>query len=276
MVELNDNIGIKIYVDHNKITIKGIELQKKLLKLFISMKIHHSLISIFDIADYYDIQKKIKDHHKTIPRYPYIEINGELWGEGYMVEEKLENVMELCKDLMGYKVDDSNEVVNAFMENREMSSEQSKESNAKLEMGILGSSLNLIEWLSYGLISNRWNPWSSPSTPVDEVEPLDDSHFECEVVRTNWYGRGQLRNYRFTPKAIYRLCDNAIRTTLFYNQIKELVITDKKNIIIKFKDDEDQYIQAIDSDINKIVEIVTSRAYLTPSGENLYVSSVVV
>ncbi|KAF2073077.1 hypothetical protein CYY_005603 [Polysphondylium violaceum] len=271
MVELYDSFGIKIYVDHNRTTSKVIDLQKKLFKIFLSRKVPHSLISIFDIAYHFDIQKRIKAHSQKIPRYPYIEINGKLWGEGDMVESRIEEIDVLIKELVNRKVESTaNEksLVDAFLSDTEPTDIESK---PNLEIGYIDSSLNLIEWLSYGIVSNIWNPWRLPSEPVI---PQDSADIEFEVVRTNWYGRHQYRTYRFTPSEIYRIHNNTVKATLFYKDIQLLTKVDSKNIIIKILNCEDQYIQAVEEDISKIIEVVTSRAYLVPFGENEWKSSV--
>ncbi|KAN0000292.1 hypothetical protein ACTFIZ_000713 [Dictyostelium cf. discoideum] len=271
MVELYDTFGIKIYVDHNKTTIKGIDLQKKLAKFFLKKNIPHSLISIFDIANNFEIQRRIKEHSKKIPRYPYIEINGQLWGEGIEVEES-EEMDEILKDLINYKIQateeqENNSIVDAFIAGNTMVAVQPE----TLSIGYLDSGLNLIEWLSLGIVSNIWNPWAIPTQPLDK-----ESDFEFDVIRTNWYGRHQFRKYRFTPSEIVRINSQSVKATLYYKDIQQLDQTNKKNIIIKILNGEDQYIEALEDDINKMIEIITSRAYLVPNGENQWVSKITI
>jgi len=275
MVELYDNFGIKIYVDHNRTTAKVIDLQKKLFRIFLSIKVPHSLISIFDIAYHYDIQKKIKAHSQKIPRYPYIEINGVLWGEGDMVESKVDEISELVKDLVNYKVETNEhekKLVDAFLSDTQPTSTELPK--PVLEIGLIDSSLNLIEWLSYGIVSNIWNPWGAASSTEESPIPQDSADMDFQVVRTNWYGRHQYRRYRFTPSEIYRIHNNAIKATLYYKDIQSLTKVDSKNIIIKLLNCEDQYIQALEHDVSRIIDIINSRAYLVPNGENEWKSNV--
>ncbi|EGC38817.1 hypothetical protein DICPUDRAFT_45609 [Dictyostelium purpureum] len=270
MVELYDSYGIKIYVDHNKTTIKGIDLQKKLAKFFLNKKVPYSLISIFDIANNFDIQKRIKDHCKRIPRYPYIEINGQLWGEGIAIEDSPQ-LNELISTLIKYgnEENENNKIVDAFISDKIEDIEEIEQKET-LSVGYLDSGLNILEWISFGLVSNIWNPWSTPIEPVN-----DEADFECDTIRTNWYGRHQYRKYRFTPTEIYRIHNNLIRTTLHYRDIQQLILVDKKNIIIKILNIEDQYIQALEDDIIKMIDTITSRAYLVPDGESKWISNIV-
>eukprot|EP01132_Coremiostelium_polycephalum_P002702 gene2702-3353_t len=305
-----DIIGIKIYVDHAKTTIKNIDLQKKLIRFFLSNKIPHSLISIFDISTNYEKQKQIHTHCVKIPRYPYIEINGELWGEGLLVEDKKEEVLELVKDLINHNQSESTPIIDAFIKNTPLVDElinTKKQEEDSLQLGYIASGLNITEWLVFGLVRNIWNPWGSTSTTttttptennininsnssdessdennsnestIDTALPaIQDADFECEAIRTNWYGRNQIRIYRFTPSEYYRICDGTIKATLYYKDIKEVVLTDSKNLIIKIQNGEDQYIQALEKNVKKIIEIVTSRAYLKPDQENTWISNVLI
>ncbi|EGG13890.1 hypothetical protein DFA_11651 [Cavenderia fasciculata] len=277
-METNILKGIKIYVDHNKTTIKGINLQMTLARFFLHNNVHRSLISIYDIADDFEKQGAIKNHSKKIPRYPYIEICGKLWGEGWSVEENKEEVLELIQPLMNLIQDNQDsEVVEAFLNNKELSKEtlQQHQQSEELALGYIDSGINITEWLLFGAVKGLWNTaWQSTG---DQLETQDeDVEFECQVIRTNWYGRHQFRQYRFTPYMIQRLHDGAVKATLFYNDIKEVICTDKKNIIIKIQNSEDQYIEGLEKDIGRIIDIVTSRAYLRPNEDNTcWVSAVI-
>ncbi|GAM21382.1 hypothetical protein SAMD00019534_045570, partial [Acytostelium subglobosum LB1] len=272
-MDINSNIGITIYVDHKRTTNKGINIQLYLAKFFLQHGVHRNYIMIYDIAYNYDKQAEIKKHSIRIPNYPYIEINGVLWGEGAMVEEKKEEVLALIQPLVGIiPTDEKSEIIEAFVNNKVVTEEEIKEESESLQLGYIDASINVTEWLLFGLVKGIINvAWQA--SPM-EVPKLEDSDYECKVIRTNWYGRHQIRTYRFTPSEIYRMDEGVIKDTLYYVDIKELVCQDQKNIIIK-NTKEDQYIQGKEKEVAKIIEIVTSRAYLTPNGEGVWTSTLV-
>eukprot|EP01133_Synstelium_polycarpum_P011415 gene11415-13304_t len=263
---MDEIYGIKIYVDHNKTTIKGINIQKNLVKFLLNIGVHGSLISVYDIANNFEKQGAIKTHSKKIPKYPYVEINGQLWGEGWSVEEKREEIIELIQPLLNIVPEERSVVVDSFMGDTELDKNQIPTDT--LQLGYIDSGINITEWLLFGIVKGFWNStWQTSATP--EPEPCD---FECDAIRTNWYGRHQFRRYRFTPSEFYRIQDGVVKATLYYKDVKELICTDKKNIILKFEGTEDQYIEATEKDIAKIIEIIQSRAYLSPNGENNWIS----
>ncbi|EFA81054.1 hypothetical protein PPL_05890 [Heterostelium album PN500] len=271
-MDYDANFGVTIYVDHHRTTIKGINLQLALAKFFLTHGVHRNYITIYDIGNNYEKQAEIKNHSKKIPKYPYIGINGKLWGEGCMVDEKAGEIVELIQPLVNAVPDEQKSVVVDAFVNDQQVSEKEITAETSLQLGYTDAAINVTEWLLFGLVKGVVSStWRANTPPLPE---LDESDFECEVIRTNWYGRHQFRKYRFTPQEIFRLSDGVVRATLFYKDIKELKQVDKKNIILTIENGEAQYIEGVEKDISKIIEIVTSRSYLAPTGEDSWASTI--
>ncbi|PRP79600.1 hypothetical protein PROFUN_14534 [Planoprotostelium fungivorum] len=119
---------------------------------------------------------------------------------------------------------------------------------------------------SYNIIPNVLSYWSSdysydprPSS-TEEDKPVD-----IEVIRTNWYGRGQRRIFRFYSDHFERIEPSGsvqnkqvVKASFLYSNIDKISIENRTELIISFlHTDEAQYISSRDCDI--IAAIITAR-----------------
>ncbi|GAM28935.1 hypothetical protein SAMD00019534_121110 [Acytostelium subglobosum LB1] len=274
---------VKLYVDRYKHNVTSIKLQHFLARFFLTNGVSQQNILVVDLSADYTKQAEIRKHCVKIPQYPYVEINGQLWGEAIHVEERKEEIKALIHiNSGGDREEERSAVLEAFIENKDVSQESITEETSQLNLGYIDTTINITEWLLFGLVKGLFSySWQvvDPSgggdnnTATTTPQLNEGVDFECEVIRTNWYSRHQIRRFRFTPNCFLRLADGHVRETFQYQSVLELTRVDNKNIVIKFEVSESQYIEAVESDADKIIDILVARSNLSRAKDNMWVKS---
>ncbi|ELP87635.1 hypothetical protein EIN_146390 [Entamoeba invadens IP1] len=94
--------------------------------------------------------------------------------------------------------------------------------------------LNVFEWVLRGFVDYSKTVGEKPNEKLEKR----DGDIDFYVMRTNWYGRHQIRIFRLTETKFYRLDEACLVREVFeYENVDEIICVDDEHVVIKFKKD---------------------------------------
>lgn len=89
----------------------------------------------------------------------------------------------------------------------------------------------------------------------------DENIVEFEIIHTNWYWRQLRRKIKLCHDYLLRVHPyyGDVRAVHKYETIEKIIVVDKNNLILRYKDGSPDYFRCSGQDLQKIVDLIIGR-----------------